>query len=189
MNLKASTYMQMAYLVSQESKCVSWKVGALIVKDGRVISTGYNGTVPGAPNCCDIADAKGWTQARYNHNPPHKNSLVLLSEHREAHSQWSKVNEIHAELNAIIFAARHGLSIEGATMYTTLCPCSDCAKAIAVSGIKQVVYCESYDRASPDWHNILTENNIVVQCLTKDRTVNNLNMDTIRTFGGENEQS
>lgn len=62
--------------------------------------------------------------------------FVLAKEHRSAHSEWSSKNEIHAELNAILFAARNGSSIEGATMYVTLSPCPDCAKAIAQSGIK-----------------------------------------------------
>ena len=58
--MKASTVLQIAYLVSQESKCCSWKVGAVIEKNGRIISTGYNGSPAGGVNCCDHADEKGW---------------------------------------------------------------------------------------------------------------------------------
>ena len=53
--MKASTVLQIAYLVSQESKCCSWKVGAVIEKNGRIISTGYNGSPAGGVNCCDYA--------------------------------------------------------------------------------------------------------------------------------------
>ena len=72
----------------------------------------------------------------------------MLKEHRAAHSAWSKVNEIHAELNAILFAARNGSSIDGATMYVTLSPCPDCAKAIAQSGIKKLVELKFRNRPS-----------------------------------------
>ncbi|MGC7986150.1 hypothetical protein ACP3XM_25225, partial [Salmonella enterica] len=52
--------LQIAYLISQESKCCSWKVGAVIEKNGRIISTGYNGSPAGGVNCCDHAEDKGW---------------------------------------------------------------------------------------------------------------------------------
>ena len=58
--MKASTVLQIAYLVSQESKCCSWKVGAVIEKNGRIISTGYNGSPAGGVNCCDYAAEQGW---------------------------------------------------------------------------------------------------------------------------------
>ena len=54
--MKASTVLQIAYLISQESKCCSWKVGAVIEKNGRIISTGYNGSPAGGVNCCDHAE-------------------------------------------------------------------------------------------------------------------------------------
>lgn len=57
--MKASTVLQIAYLISQESKCCSWKVGAVIEKNGRIISTGYNGSPAGGVNCCDHAEIKG----------------------------------------------------------------------------------------------------------------------------------
>jgi dCMP deaminase len=156
--MKASTVLQIAYLVSQESKCCSWKVGAVIEKNGRIISTGYNGSPAGGVNCCDHAEDHGWlikqnSGLRQDGFKPKK--VGLSSKHREEHSAWSKVNEIHAELNAILFAARNGSSIEGATMYVTLSPCPDCAKAIAQSGIKKLVYCETYDKNVPGWDDIL----------------------------------
>ena len=58
--MKASTVLQIAYLISQESKCCSWKVGAVIEKNGRIISTVYNGSPAGGVNCCDHAEDKGW---------------------------------------------------------------------------------------------------------------------------------
>ncbi|QAU03878.1 dCMP deaminase [Acinetobacter phage Henu6] len=182
--MKSTSLMQIAYLVSQESKCVSWKVGAVIAKNGRIISTGYNGSPAGGVNCCDHAEQEGWTVNRYNPVPPHTNQTALKRGCRELHSAWSKANEIHAELNAILYAAKNGTAIEGATMYVTLSPCPDCAKAIANSGIKQLVYSESYDRNQPGWEKILTDAGVQVHQISKVQ-LKNLNWENIVNFGGE----
>lgn len=186
--MKASTFMQIAYLISQESKCCSWKVGAVIEKNGRIISTGYNGSPAGGVNCCDHAAQQGWTkfvQSEGSGRVPGKsrNSVALMSEHRAEHSAWSAKNEIHAELNAILFAARTGSSIDGATMYVTLSPCPDCAKAIAQSGIKKLVYCETYDRNLPGWDDILKQSGIEVFNISKN-SLNKLSWYNIKNFHG-----
>ncbi|ARW57915.1 dCMP deaminase [Serratia phage X20] len=164
--MKASTYLQIAYLISQESKCCSWKVGAVIEKNGRIISTGYNGSPSGGVNCCDHALEQGWLGEKKVITPGvgsgYHWKVGLKADFRNEHSVWSKQNEIHAELNAILFAARNGSSIDGATMYVTLSPCADCAKAIAQSGIKKLVYAELYDRNGPDWDQILRDSGIEV---------------------------
>ncbi|CAL1777154.1 dCMP deaminase [Acinetobacter phage vB_AbaM_PhT2] len=181
--MKATTFMQIAYLVSQESKCVSWKVGAVIAKNGRIISTGYNGSPAGGVNCCDHAEQEGWTTNRYNPVPPHNNTVLLKSECRVSHSTWSAINEIHAELNAILYAAKNGTSIDGATMYVTLSPCPDCAKAIANSGIKQLVYSETYDRNIEGWEKILEAAGIKVFQINK-QALKNLDWTNIVNYGG-----
>ncbi|WCZ66340.1 dCMP deaminase [Yersinia phage MHG19] len=187
--MKASTVLQIAYLISQESKCCSWKVGAVIEKNGRIISTGYNGSPAGGINCCDHAAEQGWTGER---KVPHTGlrqdgfqvkRVGLLEEHREKHSEWSKTNEIHAELNAILFAARNGSSIEGATMYVTLSPCPDCAKAIAQSGIKKLVYCETYDKNIPGWDDILKAAGVEVFNVHKT-SLTKLNWHNVQNYFG-----
>jgi len=90
------------------------KVGAVLALDGRIVGTGYNGTPPGYPNCCEDADG------------------VTLPE------------VIHAEENVILLCAKHGLKTGGSTLYTTLSPCPACAKMIAGAGIVEVVYKEEY---------------------------------------------
>jgi dCMP deaminase len=118
-------FMNIAREVSLSSKCVSVQVGAIIVKDDRIISTGYNGTPKGHTNCCDV-----W------------------SEHGPEHTAWSADHEIHAEMNAIIFAAKSGISIEGSTMYTTLSPCRQCLKHLTQAGLTQLYYAEQYKRTT-----------------------------------------
>lgn len=100
-------------VIAKRSTCQRANVGAIIVKEGRVISMGYNGPVAGQPECtkcmgkgCDIS--------------------------------------LHAETNAIAFAARSGTAVQGCTMYCTMAPCINCAKVIVNSGITELVYTDSY---------------------------------------------
>lgn len=121
--LNDKNFINIAFEIASASKCVSKQVGAVIVKDGRILSTGYNGTPAGYTNCCDYWNGK----------------------YTKEHHDWSKTYEIHAEMNAIIWAARKGISIEGATIYVTLEPCSECSKNLIASGIKRIVYAKSYE--------------------------------------------
>ena len=119
-----SIFLDVAETISQMSHCVSHKVGAILVKDKRIISTGYNGTPKGFLNCDEV------------------NTNVS----REKHHECSEMFEIHAELNAILCAARNGISIEGSILYSTLHPCYDCLKMICNSGIKTIIYRYEYDK-------------------------------------------
>jgi len=121
--LNDKNFINIATEIAKASKCVSKQVGAVIVKDGRILSTGYNGTPAGYENCCDH-----WK-----------------GEYTPEHHEWSKTYEIHAEMNAIIWAARKGISIEGATIYVTLEPCSECSKNLIASGIRRIVYAKEYE--------------------------------------------
>jgi dCMP deaminase len=107
-------YLKMAKEWSELSHCERKKVGALIVKNGMIISDGYNGTPSGYDNCCE-------------------------NENWETH--WYT---IHAESNAILKCARWGHSCDGATLYLTHSPCKDCSKSVLQSGIRRVVYIEDY---------------------------------------------
>lgn len=124
--LNDRNFINIAHEIARASKCVSKQVGAVIVKDGRILSTGYNGTPSGYVNCCEYWDGK----------------------YTNEHHEWSKTYEIHAEMNAIIWAAREGISIKGATIYVTLEPCSDCSKNIIASGITRIVYDKSYEHTN-----------------------------------------
>ncbi len=130
-------FLNIAKELSFASKCVSKQVGAVIVKDGRILSTGYNGTPAGYQNCSDFWDGK----------------------YTKDHHDWSKTYEIHAEMNAIIWAARKGISIEGATIYVTLEPCSECSKNLIASGIKRIVYEKSYEHTNSEIISKFLEDN------------------------------
>ena len=118
-------FMNIAQVVAERANCSRRKVAAVIVKDKRVISTGYNGTPRGIQNCNEGGCA------RCSGNAPSGTALesCVCS---------------HAEENSIVQAAYHGVSLKGATLYSTLSPCLICTKMIINSGIEEVVYHKSY---------------------------------------------
>ena len=125
-------FMDIAMLVAKRSTCLRRSVGAIIVKDKRVLSTGYNGAPSGVRHCAEVG---------------------CLREKRNVES--GKMHElcrgIHAEQNAIIQAAYHGVSLKGASLFCTNLPCSICAKMIINAGIKEIYYHSGYaDELSED---------------------------------------
>ena len=118
-------FMDIAHVVKTRSNCSRRQVAAVIVKDRRIISTGYNGTPRGVRNCCDGGCARCASDA------PSGTGLgeCICS---------------HAEENSITQAAYHGISTKDATIYVTLSPCLMCSKMIINAGIREVVYDEEY---------------------------------------------
>ncbi|HEY3130800.1 MAG TPA: deaminase [Acidobacteriota bacterium] len=120
-----SYFMKIAQVTALRSNCIKRKVAAVIVKDRRVISSGYNGTPRGTKNC-------------YEGGCPRCNGTA---------ASGTSLDEClcsHGEENAITQAAYHGVSVKGATLYTTFAPCLLCTKMIINSGISEVVYNEDY---------------------------------------------
>ena len=120
------TWMQVAFVVAQRSTCIRHKLGAVIIKDNNLLSTGYNGAANGIVSC----DKKGFCL---------KDKLKQESGKygdRDCHA-------VHAEVNAIIRCGWNDL--QGSTLFTIMSPCHDCAKIIINSGIKQVYYAKEYD--------------------------------------------
>lgn len=123
-----SYFMEMAVVASKRATCLRRKVGAVIVKDKRILSTGYNGTPKGLPHCEEVG---------------------CLREQLKVPS--GKMHElcrgIHAEQNSIIQAAVHGVSVDGGTIYCTHQPCVVCTKIIINAGIRRIVYANPYPDA------------------------------------------
>jgi len=118
-------FMNIAEVVASRGNCSRRKVAAVIVKDRRIISTGYNGTPRGVKNCCD-----GGCPRCSSDTPSGEGLEECLCS--------------HGEENAIVQAAYHGISVKDGTLYTTYSPCLLCAKMIINSGIKEVVYRRRY---------------------------------------------
>lgn len=115
-------FMNIAEQAATRSTCERKHVGAVIVRDKTILSTGYNGSIRGLPHCDDVGH-------------------MMENDHCVA--------TVHAEANAIIQAAKNGVRIDGAEIYTTASPCWSCFKLIANAGIRRVYYGEFYrDRRS-----------------------------------------
>jgi len=110
-------FMGIAFAVAQRSTCDRAHVGAIIVKEKRILTTGYNGAPTGLPHCDDVGH-------------------LMVDGHC--------VRTLHAEQNAIIQAARYGVSVLGGTIYVTHQPCLTCAKMIINAGLVRVVYAGAY---------------------------------------------
>lgn len=152
--MRGSTFMGMAALVANESNCLKYQVGAVIVKNDRVLSTGYNGTPSGAPSCGCEGQRQGWALGDGT------GGYKLID--RKAHTIWSLENEVHAEQNAVCYAARAGLSTEGADIYVTLSPCINCAKIIVSAGIRRVFVRDVHPNVKPTWYRWLEEHGVDV---------------------------
>ncbi len=119
-------FMELTEKVGTWASCLRRKVGAVIVRDNRVMATGYNGAPAGIQNCVERGEC---LRQKYNIESGTRAELCYAA---------------HAEQNALIQAARYGISIDGSTLYCTHQPCVICAKMIINAGIKRVVYREGY---------------------------------------------
>lgn len=135
-------FMDITKRVATRSTCLRRAVGAILVHDKRIIASGYNGGPTGLAHCLDIGCLR--------------EKLGIPSG-----QQHELCRGIHAEQNAIIQAARYGVSIEGATLYCTTQPCTQCTKMLINAGITEIVYAEGY----PDdlARELLDESGIVVR--------------------------
>jgi dCMP deaminase len=117
-------YMQLAEKLALRSHCVRAQVGAVLTKDTRIVSLGYNGPPAGTHNCDEV-----WPETGCPRDSKGSCSLAL-----------------HAEQNAILYATRNNVGLQDTTLYVTLSPCIACARVIFTIGIKKVFFKDSYAR-------------------------------------------
>ena len=129
-------FMELAEKLATRSTCDRAHVGAVIVNDdNRIVSTGYNGSIPGNPHCDDIGHTL-----------------------REGHC----IATVHAEINAILYCAKEGIALKNTTLYVTHFPCINCTKSIISSGIKTVFYKNDY-RVDEYALKLFKDNNILLK--------------------------
>ena len=138
------TYLKMADEWAQLSKAVRRKVGCLIVRDGQIISDGYNGTPVGFDNTCEFVNEKFLDRA--------ENKLQ------------TKPEVLHAESNALMKLAKSTNSSKDSTIYLTMSPCFECAKLIIQAGVIRVVYSEKY--RNQEGIKFLRSNNVIAERVT-----------------------
>jgi len=125
-------FMDIVRLVSRRSTCLRRSVGAVLVKDKRILATGYNGAPSGLRHCVEVG-------------------CLREKMHVSSGERHELCRGLHAEQNAIIQSALHGVSLQGATLYSTNHPCVICAKMIINAGIVSVFYIEGYrDKMAED---------------------------------------
>ncbi|MBN1824140.1 MAG: dCMP deaminase family protein [Endomicrobiales bacterium] len=129
-------FMKLALLVAERSTCLRHHVGAVIVRNKRILTTGYNGAASGTKDCLVLGCLR--------------DELKIPSGHRH-----EICRAIHAEQNAIIQAGLHGINIKDATIYCTHSPCILCAKMLANAGITRFVSCTEY--ADPSFKKLFRE--------------------------------
>lgn len=110
-------FLKLAMLVSERATCPRMHCGCVLVRDKRILSTGYNGSIPGDEHCEDAG-------------------CMIVDNHC--------VRTIHAEMNAILQCSMHGIGTKGATAYVTNMPCTNCSKALITAGIKEIVIFSDY---------------------------------------------
>jgi len=142
-------FMLLAKLLSVRSTCNSRKVGAGIVRNNRVLATGYNGAVHGAPHCIDQGP-EFCLRRRIGAHDADKYNYCISS---------------HAEVNAVDQAARFGISLEGASLYCTLEPCNWCFKQLIQAGVGEIYYEEAYQSRNKEfdvyWRGIMESNDSI----------------------------
>lgn len=125
--------MEHAKLVAQRGTCERLQVGAVVAREGRILVSGYNGAPAGVPHCIHDCNCSPTAE------------MVKQFEHfkscRKVNGCWESV---HAEANAVAFAARYGMSLDGASLYCTDTPCVPCAQLIVNAGIIEVHYIREY---------------------------------------------
>ena len=119
-------FMNVAHLISRRATCTRGHIGAVIVRENSILSTGYNGAPSGLPHCND------------------SNCRIYRSIHPDGTVEENCVNTIHAEINAIAQAAKHGVSIKDSDIYITASPCIHCLKVLINVGIKTIYYDKPY---------------------------------------------
>lgn len=143
-----SIFMNLASDLALRSHCVKAQVGAVLTKDTRIISIGYNGPPAGTHNCDEE-----WPESGCPRDSKNSCSLAL-----------------HAEENAILYAVKNGMNLSGSTLYLTLSPCISCARIIYSSGVKKVLYKNSYAKYKglPNDEGVDFLNKFGVECISFD---------------------
>jgi len=142
-------------MADRHSKCASKSVACVIVKDEKPISIGINGTPSGHMNCNEMylkqdnilykSAAEGQSQKHPDLSIVHNGQMFHRCDNQEEHHEWSKMNEIHAEINALGKLAADSTSARHATAYVTHSPCHACSLALIASKIDRVVYSTGYE--------------------------------------------
>jgi dCMP deaminase len=137
-------WMMMAKFISSRSTCSSRPVGAVLVRENKIVTTGYNGAPSGYPHCTDQGD-----------NYCYRRESKVREENKQ-----NVCPSVHAEVNCITMAAKRGISTEGSELYITLSPCLNCSKILVGSGVKTIFYELLYESENQELDDYWKESTI-----------------------------
>lgn len=142
-------FMALAKLVASRSTCLSRPIGCVIVKDKQIISTGYNGSMPGVAHCSEEGKC-------------YRRSIQAPDA-----GKYDFCRSIHAEANAVALAGKKGLDLEGSSVYVTLFPCYVCTKLLVRAGVKEIIFEKGYESSDKErdlhWKEALESTGIKVR--------------------------
>lgn len=139
-------FIEMCFTLAKRSTCLRIQTSSIITKNNVIVSIGYNGSTPNSIHCNDYWFGEFNKTAGTTNATTTFPEYVLSDEFYKNHHEWSNVNELHGEMNAILQAGKNGISLENSTIYTIYSPCINCAKCIISAGIKKVIYNKLYKR-------------------------------------------
>lgn len=141
------SFQKIVNVVAKLGTCSRRQVGAVLVKNRRILATGFNGTPPGAPHC---------------------NDEICPGRHAPSGSSLSLCAAVHAEENCFLYCAKYGVSAEGSTLYVSCEPCDDCMKLVETVGVKQVIFREPYPTKMSALRKYFKAQSIMLSDLSKD---------------------
>lgn len=151
-NFKHLKFLKIAKIFATMSHCVSHQVGALLVKDGRILSSGVNGTPSGYINCDEVFK-------KYDSQID-----------RKIHMDFSDKYELHSEMGCLIQAAKEGICVKDTILYCTHQPCWNCLKLMIALGIKEIYFLYEYDRINKDanWWQFAVDNDVTIKQIKEE---------------------
>lgn len=164
-------FMALAKLAASRSTCLSRPTGCVIVREKQVISSGYNGSMPGVAHCSDEGKC-------------YRRGIKV-----EGAEKYDFCRSIHAEANAVALAAKEGLALNGSTAYMTLFPCYMCIKLLVRAGIKEIVYEKGYESINTErdrrWKEALDDTEVKTRYLSLSKAEKNFFSDFIKNITSE----
>lgn len=141
-------YVDVLNSLKKYSTCSRLQVAAILVKDSRILSSGYNGVAKGCTECNKIYARRPDGTYSWTSYLTRQVRILTEEEYRKEHHEFADKYEIHAEMNCLGFALKNNTDINGAQLFLTTSPCLNCCKLIITSGIKEVYYIDEYNDRS-----------------------------------------
>lgn len=141
--------------IAKESHCLLIKVACIAVRNGRIIATGINGTLPGSENCDDYFLRLFLCKNQGRYSKDEFEQWIISGDFKKKHHSWGSIYERHAEVNLVGEAMRNEINLVGCDIYVSYEPCKHCAKLLSTISPKNIFYLNEYSRTPDESRKIL----------------------------------